>query len=288
MRFIMPYRRKDSPIWCVSYTNASGCRVRRATGTTSLRKAKALEAKWHLEAHRQKKWDEQPNWEYDELMVRYLNDTEKQKRSAARDRDIAKHLTRKFRDRVLSSLGAKDIKDYVEMRRGDKVMDSTVHLELSLLSAAINYARHEWEWEIPNPATGRKPGQGEGRVRWITHEEAARFIAAASTEPRSPHLPDFLQLGFNTGCRSQEMLGLKWGRVDLKNRLIYLDAEHSKDKKRASVPLNKGALAASVGRSRYRDEHCLDSPWVFCNKFGERIQSGQALLRDRLPECWNK
>lgn len=206
-------------------------------------------------------------------MVKYLRETEAQKRSAARDRDIAKHLTRKFRGRTLCSLCATDIKAYIEMRHKDEARDSTIHRELSLLSAAINYARREWEWEIPNPVTGRKPGQGEGRVRWITHEEAAKLIAAASAESRAPHLPDFLQLGLNTGCRSQEMLGLEWTRVDMKNRLIYLEAEHSKGKQRASVPLNKGALAAIMGRSRFRDKHCPDSPWVFSSKVGERIQS---------------
>ena len=158
---------------------------------------------------RQKKWGEQPKWDYDQLMVKYLRETETQKRSAARDRDIAKHLTREFRGRVLSSLCATDIKAYIEMRRKDKAMNSTIHRELSLLSAAINYARREWDWEIPNPVSGRKPGQGEGRVRWITHDEAAKLLAAASTEPRSPHLPDVLRLGLNTGCRSQEMLGLE-------------------------------------------------------------------------------
>lgn len=87
---------------------------------------------------------------------------------------------------LLSSLGATDIKAYVEMRRGDKAMDSTIHRELPLLSAAMNYARREWEREIPNPVTGWKPGQGEGRVRWIIGEETAKLIAAASAESPRP------------------------------------------------------------------------------------------------------
>jgi integrase len=158
------------------------------------------------------------------------------------------------------------------MRRSEGAKDSTIHRELSLLSATINYARREWGWEIPNPVSGRKPGQGEGRVRWITQEEAVRLMAAAAAETRSRHLPDFLQLGLNTGCRSQEMLGMEWSRVDMKNRLIYLEAEHSKDKRRASVPLNKGAYNTILNRARFRDQHCPDSPWVFCNETGGRIQ----------------
>lgn len=269
----MPYRRKDSPIWWASFTDKSGRRTRRSTGTKDYREAKALESKWRLEIHRQEKWGEQPEWVFDQLMLDYLKATQERKRSAARDRDIAKHLTRIFRGRVLNSLGAADIRHYAEKRRSEKAKNSTIHRELSLLSAAINYARREWEWEIPNPVTGRKPGQGEGRVRWITTEEATNLISEALSGSAAEHLPDFVRLGVSTGCRSQEMLGLEWSRVDKKNRLIYLEEEDSKNGKRASVPLNKAAFEVILNRERFRDKHCPSSPWVFANKKGQRIQS---------------
>lgn len=34
-----------------------------------------------------------------------------------------------------------------------------------------------------------------------------------------------------TGCRSGEMLGLEWSRVDLENNRIWLQASHTKTKK---------------------------------------------------------
>ena len=40
------------------------------------------------------------------------------------------------------------------------------------LTAAINYARSEWDWEIPNPAQGRRQKEPEGRVRWIASDPA--------------------------------------------------------------------------------------------------------------------
>ena len=61
------------------------------------------------------------------------------------------------------------------------------------------------------------------------------------------------------------MLGLEWRRVDLQAGLIYLEGEHTKSRKRRSVPLNAEARAAIVSRARYRAEHCPDSPWVFCD-----------------------
>jgi hypothetical protein len=42
----MPYKRDDSPVWWVSFTDPSGKRIRRSTGTTDRKEAEALEAKW--------------------------------------------------------------------------------------------------------------------------------------------------------------------------------------------------------------------------------------------------
>jgi len=66
-------------------------------------------------------------------------------------------------------------------------------------------------------------------------------------------------------------LGLEWSRVDLENRLIYLEARHPKAGRRRSVPLNQNAYQAIVGRKQFRDEHAPASPWVFCRRSGNRI-----------------
>ena len=71
----MAYRRKDSPYWWVKYTDASGKRTDRSTGTTDRREAQALEAKWRLEAHQMRQWGVQPEHTFDELMVAYLKAT---------------------------------------------------------------------------------------------------------------------------------------------------------------------------------------------------------------------
>ncbi len=269
----MPYRRKDSPIWWVSYTDASGRRIRRSTGTENYKEAKALAAKWKLQAHQERQWDAEPVRTFDELMLAYLEVTQREQRSAARTKDCAKHLYAAFTGRVLTELAAADIRGYITTRRTAGIKDATINRELSVLSTAINYARREWEWEIPNPVLGRKPRQGEGRVRWLTRAQAVAFIRAAEANTHSHHLADFIRLGLNTGCRRGEMLGLEWSRVDLQNGLIYLEAEHTKGKRRGSVPINEGARQALLNRARFRAEHRPDSPWVFCDKEGTRIKS---------------
>ena len=112
----MPYRREDSPVWWVSYTDASGKRVRRSTGTTDRREADALEAKWKLEAHQLRKWDIQPSRTFDELMLAYLQATA-DKRSHDRDLSSTKRLKPFFTGRELGTLRRPDIRAYIEERK---------------------------------------------------------------------------------------------------------------------------------------------------------------------------
>lgn len=269
----MPYRRKDSPIWWASYTGPDGQRIRRSTGTTDRAEASALEAKWKLETYRQRQWDEQPPRSFEELMLAYLNATASEKRSAETDRKRARHLREAFCGREMNSLTPSDVRDYISCRKSRGVSNATVNREIALLSGAINYANRQWDWELPNVAKGRKLKEGEGRVRWISHEEAASLIQAAEQEPKAPHLADFIRLALNTGCRAGELLGLEWRRVDLQAGLIHLEPDHTKTGKRRSVPMNRTSRDAIVNRLRFRARMCPGSRWVFSREDGSRIQS---------------
>ena len=100
----MPYKRKRSRYWLVSYTDASGQRVRRSTGTTDHKEAEALEAKWKLSTYKEKQWNEQPDRTFDELMLAYLTATKDEKRSSDKDRQRTKKLRSYFCGRTLNGL----------------------------------------------------------------------------------------------------------------------------------------------------------------------------------------
>jgi integrase len=273
----MPYKPKDrkgnpTSIWWAKYTDSSGQSVRRSTGTQDLTEAKALEAKWRAEAHQQKHWGKEPDRDFDVMMESYLR-AHAHKRSAARDLEITRNLRAFFRGRVLNGLKAADIRGYIEERQAKGTAPGTINRELALLSAALNFMRREYEWQVPNPVTGRKLREPEGRLRWLTREEAEHLLSMAETESRAPHLPDFIRLALHTGMRRGELLGLEWKRVDLKAGLIHLEAVHTKTAKRRSVPLNETARAAIVARMKFRMKHCPGSPWVFCDKDGSRLAS---------------
>lgn len=269
----MPYRRKDSPNWWVSYRDATGERVRRPTGTADRREAEALEAKWKLEAHQAKFWGIQPGRTFDELILGYLKAVSGEKRAAERDAYTIKQLKPFFTGRDLKTLRRSDVRAYIEKRKAEGVGPATINREIGLLSAAINYACREWEWNIPNIAEGMRLKPPEGRVRSLTVAEARRLIEEAERQQRSPLLADFIRLALNTGCRRDELLRLEWSRVDLKANLLLLEGRNTKNGKRRSVPLNIEARTALLNLARYRETHCPASPWVFVHPDGERLQS---------------
>ena len=204
-------------------------------------------------------------------MLAFLKDRAT-KRSAATDRYRARHLRAQFKGTIMERLDKTDIRRYVETRRESGVTDTTVNRELALLSAAINHANLELDLNLPNPVRGRLMPEPESRTRWIDRAEAASLLAAAGRAIRMPFLADFIALALYTGCRKEELLGLEWRRVDLRDNLIHLEAKHTKANKRRSIPLCAPARAALVRRAAFRAEHCPDAPWVFVYADGHRTR----------------
>ncbi|MGC2457041.1 MAG: site-specific integrase [Gallionellaceae bacterium] len=269
----MLFERKGSPYWWASYTDANGKRARRSTGTTDKKEAEAIASKWKLEAHQGKFWDAEPTRTFDELILKYLKSVAGEKKSASRDASIVKQLKPFFTGMELGTLKRSDVRAYIDKRKGEGRAAATINLEIGLFCAAINYARREWDWNIPNNVQGMLQKTPEGRVRSLTKAEAQRLIQEAEKHTRSPLLAYFIRLACNTGCRKGELLGLEWSRVDLKENLFILEGSNTKNGKRRSIPLNAEARAALLGLARYRAENCPDSPWVFVHPNGERLQS---------------
>lgn len=264
------YRRPESKYWWATYIDGRGKRTRRSTGTDNRKEAEALLAKWRLESHQEKNWGKEPTRTFDELMLLYLDGPSTRKRDTERDQYSAKQLYPFFSAREMNSLGAADVTAYINQRLQQGIEPGTINKEVGLLSTAINWARTDLEWDIPNPAKGRRLKEPEGRIRWISRQEAEALLKAAHS---APHLIDFIKLGLHTGMRKGEMLGLEWSRVDLDKGLIYLGSQHQKNGRHGSVPLNAVALEALRSRDKHRKKYCHDTNWVFCTREGKRIEN---------------
>lgn len=204
---------------------------------------------------------------FEELIGIYASSTTH--RSKERDRYSILRLTPHFQGRSMSNLRRVDVRAYVEKRKADGVKISTVTRELKLLSAAINFVRLELDrHDIPNPVERLGLERPEGRLRWLSREEAAALVSAAKLHARRPHLPAFIRLALHTGCRKSELLGLQWRRVDFDRAMLRLDAEHTKAGRRRYVPLNDAALSALREMRAWCDDSLPGTEWVFATAGG--------------------
>jgi len=286
----MPYRntkrRKDgslytSPFYKISI-RSNGKRLQQTTRATTLKEAKRLEAKWKNEIWNQQAFDVEPEHTFMELVLRYLTETASVKRShntdISRTRVLDKYFGRGF---VINYLSKRHVSEYINSRRDDGVSNKTINKELSLFSTAIKYAQENWDWKVSNPISGKRLEELEGPCRFLSHEEAEALIVEAGEglPVGNGHLPeylkDFIILGLHTGCRSGELLGLEWKRVDLQANRIRLEAKHTKSKKARTVPLNRNAREALLNRQQEQARQSLDSPFVFVHTnprwLGQRI-----------------
>lgn len=53
----------------------------------------------------------------------------------------------------------------------------------------------------------------------------------------SRHIKGILAMGYHTGMRKGEILGLTWNKVDIKNRVIRLEPEDTKDNEPRTIPM---------------------------------------------------
>jgi integrase len=271
--------KNNKTIWWVSFTDSSGKRVRRSTETSEKKEAEGLEAKWKLEAFQEKQWDKEPERSFDELILAYLDSLDSVKPSSWLEEIHFGHFYNEFSGMPLSAIDSGAIDKYIKTRLEAKIGPGTINRELTTLSVAFNYGIEEKKWSIHNPVKKKKLPEPDGRVRWITHEEASDLVKAVDGSNYTPHMADFIRLALNTGCRSGELLGLEWSRVDLQSKMFVLEAEHTKSRKRRSVPLNQVAYEAILGRKAFIEEHCHDSPWVFSHLNGNQLKSVKTAFR---------
>ena len=102
------------------------------------------------------------------------------------------------------------------------------------IAAVLHHAaRKKW---CSKPVLAR-PKQPPGRIRWATHDEAERMIAAAA-----PHLRPLMIFLFSTGARLSEALYLDWRDVDLSR--CHVAFTDTKSGEARGVPLHPRAVAA--------------------------------------------
>ncbi|MEM7352061.1 MAG: site-specific integrase, partial [Acidobacteriota bacterium] len=149
---------------------------------------------------------------------------------------------------------------------------------ISLLSKSFNLAE-VWGWrsEGTNPCRHIQRFKEESRERYLSEQELGR-LGEALTEAEqnwgtSPHAIAAIRLLILTGCRSAEILTLRWAEVDFERRCLHLS--DSKTGKR-TVMLNTAALKVLAGIERFDD-----NPYVIV---GAKPGSHRSTLQNVWPQ----
>ncbi|HZX32615.1 MAG TPA: site-specific integrase [Rhodocyclaceae bacterium] len=170
----------------------------------------------------------------------------------------------------MSSIRKRDLSLYIEERRLAGKSNGTINREISVLSAAINYAVKRWDWNIINPARGLLLKQSEGRLRWITEQEARSLLQAARSGD-APHLEDFIRLALHTGMRRNEILNLEHARIDLPGNRIHLSGDQTKSGRRRIIPINRIAREAIQNRMAWNESQGLTHTRLFLQRNGKPV-----------------
>ena len=191
---------------------------------------------------------------------------EKHHKSKSRDEYAVNNLTSFFQGRDVYSLTRSDIRSYATYRLSQGVANSTVNRELRTFSSALNFYKLEHMLDFVNPVMGISLAIPDPIIRYATPCEAKALHSASKDYARTPHLPAFIRLAFNTGCRKNELFKLEIPRLDFRQRLIHLGSERTKSARRRFVPMNDDVIQTLDELIFWNKKHCPDSPYVFTGR----------------------
>jgi integrase len=137
---------------------------------------------------------------------------------------------------------------------------NTVGKYLGALHQALKYGQTVLQWIDRNPAAAvTPPPKSPGRVRWLSDDERKSLLDACK-QSANPDLHLIVLLALTSGARAGEMKGLRWSQIDLKQRVVWLEATDTKTARARAVPLVPSVHALLVERSKVRR---IDTDLVF-------------------------
>jgi integrase len=209
----------------------AGTNKREAENILAIRKAEILQGRYQI-----KKPSTMTFAEFSEIYMVYAKAN---KRSWLRDYTSLKHLLPAFGAKKLSDITTHSIEDY-KIKRLANVKPGTVNREIVLIKREFNLAI-AWGNASVNPVKGVKLFREDNiQERILTRDEITKLLAACSDYSRP-----IVLTALHTGMRKGEILGLKWGQVDLEKRVITI--LFSKSGRVRKIPINSVLLEVLKG-----------------------------------------
>lgn len=181
------------------------------------------------------KLQEKPQKTWMEAAIRWIEEAQ-HKRSLREDKVHLRWLDDHLRNCMLKDMTRDQVDLIAKAKEQTGVTPATVNRVLALVRAILRKAEREWDW-IDRAPVIRLRKENNGRIRWLTQEEAKRLL-----KELPPHLADMAAFSLATGLRESNVTGLRWQNVDLVNGHAWIHPDEAKARKAIAVPLNSDAL----------------------------------------------
>lgn len=148
-----------------------------------------------------------------------------------------KKFNSEFGDQIVGQTMPIDLENYQAMRKAEGKADATIDQEISSAKTMVFKAFDNGLISGDTLKTFKAVKKllkvnSNARDRVLSKAEFEKLLSKASE-----HLKPILLTGYYTGMRKSEILNLTWDKVDLRNRVIRLEAEDTKDNEARNIPV---------------------------------------------------
>lgn len=283
--------RNRGGIWHIE-KQVLGQKIHESTGTSSIKEAELVLARRIDEIRQAKIFGSRPARTFREAATKFLEDN--MHLASIHNYAIYVRQLDPFIGRLpLQQVHLGTLQPFIDSRRKESVKTKTINLALSVVRRILNLASRLWRddrgmtW-LDTPALIQLLPVSDSRSPYpISWSEQRKLFSALPD-----HLARMCLFKVNTGCREQEVCGLKWDweiKVpELHTSVFLIPGEVVKNREDRLVVLNR------VAKSVVEDLRSNDSEFVFayrdqriariCNSSWKRVREAVGLKQVRVHD----
>lgn len=259
---------KRDKIWWIDFQH-NGVRYRKSCVTSSRKKAEEIFCKIKTQILEGRFFEVKAReTTYEELREGLLVDYKiNKKKSMDRLQRSLAHLNSFFAGYLAVDITTDIVKSYIVMRQDTGAANATINRELAALKRMLNLGHRCTPPRIIHVPYIPMLEENNIRQGYFSHEEFYNLRKL---------LPDYIQpvvtMAYYTGMRKEEILGLKWEQVNLKERMITLKPQDTKNKEGRVIFMPNELLKVMQNQRLFRNTQYPDTCWVFFGETGARIK----------------
>lgn len=199
----------------------------------------------------------------DDLLAQYARQEKKSLEPWAKY--VVKPLRAYFTGMRCPQVNSKVLEGYIEVRQALGRANATINNELAILRRAFNLAKRRSPPKVQQVPTFEMLPASPARKGFFEDEDFQRLLKELPEE-----VAPIALFGYNTGCRKEEILGLRWSQVDLPAGVVRLRAEETKGNTARIVPLAPELLEVLTALRGARNRDFPKCKYVFA-RHGQRV-----------------